>query len=250
MIVVQEMFASPPLPSLHADKEHHLSLQVAHIKAKAEGRALEDGADIGSYSSSTKGHGFALGFTSPSIGHFSYFMFGNYSSIEGDYVANMTDKSKLSLNGINSKSFAGGGGLNYIFLGSEKTPLALSLFGGGLYFTLKSKYTSVIETSSKTTSTEQEIINRNFGPFIGMQFKIRMGWLGITPYSYLYSDLTNHCAKFNGNCEAYLDNSFAVVGVKVSIAKFSISAYTNIFRKLPDDDTDTTMLQLGYTIDF
>lgn len=108
VMVVQQMLASPPLPSPDKDQKQRISVQVGYSRGTIKGQYVSQGATRG-YSAEPTGWGAGLGYTSRSVGRFSFFGYALYSRATGDFLADDQSNNGIKDNVVDGKAgaFAG-----------------------------------------------------------------------------------------------------------------------------------------------
>lgn len=259
-LTIQQIIAVPPLPSLDADSKWHITVQGAYVTGTMERMYASPGFSQG-FSGKPTGQALGLGYTSSSRGKFSSFALAVLAKIKAD-VGSSGEGSVVSFHwkvkDSDITSGVVGYGGNYVLLGSVKSRAALGVFGGGYYFGNKTRYTFSFEDTNVSTLVHADPItsdSANYGPMAGVQIKLRSGPLSITPYTYKYWDLTNHCLDYTYDgrpfkCIAKMDNTFWATGIMAGVYGLRLGLMLTLDSRIDSSDTKLKVWQLGYTFDF
>ena len=259
-LVIQEVLSAPPLPSLDADNKRHVSVQAIYGSGEV-GRSVsgtQGGASqFTDYVGKPRAYAVGSGYTSRSRGLYSYFAFGVHTRATTDVAAEKESSFSQSITDSTASASALGLGMNYVLIGSIQSAWAVGVFGGaiasltqtGATFGSPSGSTEPTRTFKVTSST------LTYGPMIGLQTKLRMGALSITPYGLYFADATDKCLNYEASgqkfdCVFSMDSSFAAAGLNVGLYKFRLVVYSKVWSNIEARDTKLSVYQIGYTFDF
>lgn len=261
----QELLASPPLPSLENGGSKSIAPQAGYMVANTSGH--EDGETIGSvtipgydYKGKIEGGSAGVGFTSPPNGRIGWFglMIGSY--MKGDITINDDTAGTARLKDITSKVLAGAAGISVRVLGESKSMFAVGLFAGPAFMKVESSFT-VVNTGINDRYKLNPLM---YGPYGGLQAKLRLGNFLINPYVLYFDDLKRKCKKFdempnnqNLQCESEtnaekrgggtdLDATFTAYGVFLGYKRLRLNVYSNALRAKEFDEIDMTTYSLSY----
>lgn len=260
VMVVQQMLASPPLPSPDKDMKQRISAQVGYSSGTIKGQYDDEGVTRG-YSAKPVGWGAGLGYTSRSVGRFSFFGYALYTRATGDFLANDQNNNGIKDNVVDGK--AGAFAVNMIVLGDLATSFNVGLFvGAQTVITHSFGKWGLLEATSNTPAGNIPIAMDQtcYGSLTGIQIKFRYGPASMVPYGLYFADLSNHCSalkyddglasSINNSCQFKVDMSYLAMGLMLGYSETRLTVYTKVINKIDQSDSDVVTYNLGYALAF
>jgi len=260
VFAVQQMLASPPLPSPDANPLHKISIQAGYSSSKIRGSYIATGdTDATYYESNPKGYAVGLAYTSPSYGRFSYFGYALYSSAKGDLKRVAAAEWGIKDNNITGTAVAGA--LNMIVLGDLNSPVNVSTFLGVQAIQVKTagKWGLINNPPNHPPPSELMTFSQmSYGPLGGAQIKFRIGSFAIVPYALYFHDSSNRCSKLHYEGSTTQDNgcifkvsaSYGAAGLLLGLGGIRATVYSKVWTFTDQKDSNSTVFKLGYSFEF
>ncbi|MBS1985317.1 MAG: hypothetical protein JST16_14205 [Bdellovibrionales bacterium] len=263
-LVTQERLASPPLPGLGRDSEHHFTPQVGYLTGKVSGDfGASEGLNIagnGNYSGKPSGYGVGLSYRSPSIGRASLFAFGLYTHSSSNYYVDFNSQlttPNLTIHNSATAGKSGALGVNVLLVGDTKTFFAMAAFGGVFYSRVHMEYDYDYDSPPAPgfdTHYHHAWDSDDYGPLTGLHATTRIGRFSVTALAMIVHDSSNRCVKLGdaaGNsypCMATLDNSFSSISVSADYRGLSAGIYSQLNASIQSRDVTIKKYQVSYTL--
>lgn len=260
VFAVQQMLASPPLPSPEANQLHKISIQAGYSSSKIRGSYINDGETTSTYyESDPKGYAVGLAYTSPSYGRFSYFGYALYSSAKGD-LKRVAD-AQWGIKDNNITGTAAAVALNMIVLGDLNSPVNVGAFFGVQAIQIKTagKWGLINNPPNHPPPTEPMTFSQmSYGPLSGLQVKFRIGSFAIVPYALYFHDSSNRCSKLHyeglttqdNSCIFKVSASYGAAGLLLGLGGLRATVYSKVWTFTDQKDSNSTVFKLGYSFEF